>query len=74
MSDAVGIANSYSPPPQGRFAAGLRGFGPVGILAVLVIAAGQVVAPLSALLFGPMSKLQGLIDANLSLRGAQLIF
>jgi len=50
MSDAAGIANSYSPPPQHRFAAGLRGFGPAGILAVLVIAAGQIVAPLSALL------------------------
>jgi uncharacterized protein len=50
MSDAAGTANSYSPPPQDRFAAGLRGFGPVGILAVLVIAAGQIVAPLSALL------------------------
>jgi uncharacterized protein len=33
-----------------RFADALRGFGPVGILAMLVIVAGQVVAPLSALL------------------------
>lgn len=33
-----------------RFADGLRGFGPVGIFAMLVIFAGQVVAPLSALL------------------------
>jgi membrane protease YdiL (CAAX protease family) len=50
MSDAAGTANSYPPTPQDQFAAGLRGFGPVGILAVLVIAAGQIVAPLSALL------------------------
>ena len=50
MSDAAGTANSYSPPPQDRFAAELRGFGPLGILAVLAIAAGQIVAPLSAVL------------------------
>jgi len=50
MSDAVGTANSYSPPPQDRFAAELRGFGPLGILALLVIAAGQIVEPLSAVL------------------------
>jgi len=39
-----------SPPPQNRFAAELRGFGALGILAVLVIAAGQLVPPLSAVL------------------------
>jgi hypothetical protein len=50
MSDAAGAANSYSLPPQDRFAAELRGFGPLGILAVLVIVAGQIVAPLGALL------------------------
>jgi hypothetical protein len=50
MSDAAGLANSYSLPPQDRFAAELRGFGPIGIFAVLVIAAGQIVAPLSAVL------------------------
>ena len=50
MSDAAGTANSYRPVPQDRFAAELRGFGPLGILAVLVIAAGQIVAPLSAVL------------------------
>jgi hypothetical protein len=33
-----------------RFADALRGFGPVGIFAMFVIVAGQVVAPLSALL------------------------
>jgi uncharacterized protein len=50
MSDAAGTANSNSPPPQDRFATELRGFGPLGNLAVLVIAAGQIVAPLSAVL------------------------
>jgi len=49
MNDAAGTANSDSPP-QDRFAAQLRGFGPVGILAVLIIAASQIVAPLSAVL------------------------
>jgi len=39
-----------TPPPRDRFAAKLRGFGPLGILAVLVIAAGQIFAPLSAVL------------------------
>jgi membrane protease YdiL (CAAX protease family) len=50
MSDAAGADNSESPLPQDHFAAELRGFGPLGILAVLVIAAGQIVAPLSAVL------------------------
>jgi len=49
MSDEV-AANPHSPPPPDRFAAELREFGPLGILAVLVIAAGQIVAPLSAVL------------------------
>ena len=48
MSDAPVSANSGSPIPQDRFAAKLRGFGALGILAVLVIAAGQIVPPLSA--------------------------
>jgi membrane protease YdiL (CAAX protease family) len=39
-----------TPPSEDRFAAELRGFGPLGILAVFVIAAGQIVAPLSAVL------------------------
>jgi membrane protease YdiL (CAAX protease family) len=39
-----------SPLPQNRFAAELRGFGALGILAVLVIAAGQLLPPLSAVL------------------------
>jgi uncharacterized protein len=38
------------PPSDDPFAANLRGFGPLGILAILVIIAGQVVAPLSAVL------------------------
>jgi len=38
-------------PPQDRFAAALRGFGPLGIAAIAVIIAGNlVVAPLSAVL------------------------
>src|SRR5713226_786805 len=39
-----------TPPSDDPFAAGLREFGPLGILAILVIVAGQIVAPLSALL------------------------
>jgi hypothetical protein len=49
MNDSASIANSYSTP-QDRFAAELRGFGPLGIFAVLLIAAGQILAPLSAVL------------------------
>jgi membrane protease YdiL (CAAX protease family) len=42
---------AQSPPAEDRFAADLRGFGPLGILAILVILAGNlVVAPLSAVL------------------------
>jgi CAAX protease family protein len=40
-----------------RFAAGLRGFGPLGILAVLVITAGNLFAPLSAVLALVWAKL-----------------
>jgi membrane protease YdiL (CAAX protease family) len=43
MSDPAGTRDE-------RLAAALRGFGPVGILAMLLIAAGQIIAPLSALL------------------------
>jgi uncharacterized protein len=50
MSDGTGTANSRSPLPQDRFAEELRGFGALGILAVLVIAAGQIFAPVSAVL------------------------
>jgi membrane protease YdiL (CAAX protease family) len=56
MNDAAGTANSLSPP-QDHFAAQLRGFGPLGILAVLVIAAGQILAPLSAVLVLAWAKL-----------------
>jgi membrane protease YdiL (CAAX protease family) len=38
------------PPSDDPFAANLRGFGPLGILAILVIIAGQFVAPLSAVM------------------------
>lgn len=50
MSDAASALRSNSPSPQDRLAAELRGFGPLGILAMLVIAAGQIAAPLSAVL------------------------
>lgn len=50
MSDTTDAANSGPSLAQDRFAAKLRGFGPLGILAILVIAAGQIVAPLSAVL------------------------
>jgi membrane protease YdiL (CAAX protease family) len=39
-----------APPSDDLFAAGLRGFGPLGILAMLVIIAGQILAPLNAVL------------------------
>ena len=50
MNDAVASANSPYRPPLDRFADGLRGFGPLGIFAMLVISAGQILAPLSAVL------------------------
>ncbi len=50
MNDAAGTANSSHSSPQDRFAADLRGFGPLGIVAMLLIAAGQIAAPLSAVL------------------------
>ena len=57
MSDAAGAGNPASLPTQDRFATELRGFGPLGILAVLVIAAGQIVAPLGAVLVLVWTKL-----------------
>ena len=57
MNDAVAPANSPCRPPPDRFADGLRGFGPWGLFAVLVIAAGQIVAPLSAVLVLAWAKL-----------------
>ena len=50
MSDTADAANAGSSLAQDRFAAKLRGFGPLGILAILFIAAGQILAPLSAVL------------------------
>jgi membrane protease YdiL (CAAX protease family) len=50
MNDTADAANSGSSLAQDRFAAKLRGFGPLGTLAILIIAAGQIVAPLSAVL------------------------
>jgi uncharacterized protein len=50
MNDAVASANSPCRRPDDRFAHSLREFGPLGLFAVLVIVAGQIVAPLSALL------------------------
>src|SRR5437660_5583835 len=39
-----------APPPDDPVAARLRGFGPVGLLAILVIVLTSVVKPLSAIL------------------------
>ena len=57
MSDATDSANPPCQPPHDRFADGLRGFGPLGLFAILVIAAGQIVAPLSAVLVLVWAKL-----------------
>jgi hypothetical protein len=47
----VGCGTQAAQPPEDRIAAGLRGFGPLGIVAILVILAGNgLVAPLSAVL------------------------
>jgi membrane protease YdiL (CAAX protease family) len=50
MNDGVASDNSPYRSRGDRFADGLRGFGPLGLFGVLVIAAGQIVAPLSAVL------------------------
>jgi membrane protease YdiL (CAAX protease family) len=50
MSDTADAANAGPSLAQDRFAVKLRGFGPLGILAILIIAAGQILAPLSAVL------------------------
>src|SRR6266850_6038124 len=50
VSENVAAAGGM-PTSDDRFATRLRGFGPVGILAILIILAGNfVIAPLSALL------------------------
>jgi membrane protease YdiL (CAAX protease family) len=47
-----------APSPDDRFAAALRGFGPLGIVAILVILAGNsIVAPLSGILVLVWAKL-----------------
>jgi membrane protease YdiL (CAAX protease family) len=49
--DLTMISESTKLPTQDdRIAAGLRGFGPLGIVAIVVIVAGQLLAPLSAVL------------------------
>src|ERR1700675_3740255 len=59
MSNSFGSSSAAEPviertvetPPDDRFAARLRGFGPLGIAAILVILAGNfMVAPISAIL------------------------
>src|ERR1700730_14126499 len=43
-------ATGAALPPSDRFAVALRGFGPLGILAILVILAGALIPPLGAIL------------------------
>jgi hypothetical protein len=52
-----------SPSPDDRFAAELRGFGPVGILAILVILAGNSIfqATITGLVFGTIFAVTGRI-------------
>ncbi len=51
MSDVEAPASAVLPPAGGTLARRLRGFGPLGILAILVILAGnRLVVPLSAIL------------------------
>lgn len=50
MNQSAAVANLPREPPHNHFAEALRGFGPLGLLAVLVIVASQIVAPLSAVL------------------------
>jgi membrane protease YdiL (CAAX protease family) len=51
VNEAPAFPAASGPSSDDRFAADLRGFGPLGILAILVILAGNfVIAPLSALL------------------------
>ena len=55
MSESVQISRA----PEDRFAAHLRGFGPIGILAILIILAGNFV-------FTPLSAVLALIWAKIS--------
>lgn len=51
MNETAAAVNSPCQPPKDRFAEALRGFGPLGILAVVIIFAGNLIfAPLSAVL------------------------
>src|SRR5437588_6726835 len=47
---ALPLEARAAPPPDDPVAARLRGFGPVGLLAILVIVLTSVVKPLSAIL------------------------
>lgn len=52
------IEESVAPSPEDSIAAALRGFGPLGILAILIIFAGNlVIIPLSAILVLAWAKL-----------------
>src|SRR5260370_31983320 len=57
MNDESAPADSTREPSDDVLAARLRGFGLLGILAVLVITAGQIAGPLSALLVLIWAKL-----------------
>src|SRR5438045_3499581 len=51
VTDVAPPGPASPPTPEDELAAKLRGFGPVGILAILVVLAGNLLfAPLSALL------------------------
>src|SRR5437588_11204408 len=57
MNDAAAPPDSIPESSDAVLAARLRGFGPLGILAMLVITAGQIAGPLSALLVLIWAKL-----------------
>lgn len=50
MNDKLDRADSVGESWDANLAARMRGFGPLGILAMLVITAGQIAGPLSAIL------------------------
>lgn len=49
-SPTPSVERRIAPPPDDPMAARLRGFGPVGLLAILVIVSSSVIKPLSGLL------------------------
>jgi membrane protease YdiL (CAAX protease family) len=53
----VSVEPSELTSPDDRLATALRGFGPLGILAILIILAGNFIAPLSAILVLAWAKL-----------------